>query len=283
MMTVAGTLIALSLHIFINPLQLLPGGFSGIASLISYIVPSLEVSTLYLLLNIPLLIVALFVMRGDYTFKTIWATTVSSVVLALLPDELVFVEQPLISVVFAGFIFGTAVFIAHQNNGSNGGTEVIGKMVAIKRPELDISKSLLTLNMSVLVVGSIVMIIVANQSPISIFYSATFITIEGAVLGMLSRGFNHPQKLLIITKSHQAIGSEILEKTHRGVTLIPTYDKCGCEREDKIVVVLCRYRQCSLLKHIVAKHDKDAFVIIKDIHYIFSRPDFIRGYQYDKK
>lgn len=283
MMTVAGTLIALSLHVFINPLQLLPGGFSGIASLISYIVPTLEVSTLYILLNIPLLIVALFVMRGDYTFKTIWATTVSSVVLALLPDELVFVEQPLISVVFAGFIFGTAVFIAHQNNGSNGGTEVIGKMVAIKKPEVDISKSLLMLNMSVLVVGSIVMIIVADQSPISIFYSAVFITIEGSVLGMLSRGFNHPQKLLIITEKYQDIGSAILEKTHRGVTLVPTYDKDGCERDTKIVVVLCRYRQCSLLKHIVSKYDKDAFVIIKDIHYIFSRPEFIRGYQHDKK
>lgn len=282
-MTVAGTLIAISLHVFINPLQLLPGGFSGIASLISYIVPSLEVSTLYILLNIPLLIVALVVMRGDYTFKTIWATVVSSLVLAILPDKLVFVEQPLISVVFAGFIFGMAVFIAHQNNGSNGGTEVIGKMVSIKRPELDISRSLLTLNMSILVVGSIVMIIVADQSPISIFYSAMFVTIEGSVLGMLSRGFNHPQKLLIVTKHHQDIANAILQKTNRGVTLIPTYDRCGCERQEKIVVVLCRYRQCNLLKHIIAKHDKDAFVIIKDIHYIFSRPEFIRGYKYDKK
>ncbi len=282
-MTVAGTLIALSLHIFINPLQLLPGGFSGIASLISYLVPAVDMSTMYILINIPLLIVALIIMRGDYTFKTIWATVVSSSVLAILPDELVFVEQPLISVVFAGFIFGMAVFLAHQCNGSNGGTEVIGKIVSIKRPELDISKSIMTLNMGILVVGSIIMVFWAGQNPICVLYSAMFITIEGTVLGMLGRGFNHPQKLLIITKNYQQIADAITERTHRGVTLLPTYDSEGGERDSKIVMVLCRYRQCNMLKHLVTKYDSEAFVIIKDIHYVFSRPEFIRGYQYDKK
>lgn len=283
LVTLGGILNGATLHIFINPLQLLPGGFSGIASLLYYLIPGSNMSLIYIIINIPLLILALIMIRGDFTFKTIWATVVCTVTLAVLPEQLVFVAEPLIGVFIGGFCIGMAMYLAHCGNGSNGGTEVIGKMVAIKRPELDISHSILLLNMSILVVGSIVMTAVAGQNPISIFYSAMFICTGGAVMGMLSRGFNHPQKLMIVTNNGQIISQEIVARTHRGTNIMCTCNGDGTERDKCIVMVLCQYRQCHLIKQLVAKYDKDAFVIIKDVHYVFSRPDFTRGYNYDKK
>ncbi len=282
LVTIGGTLNAVSLHVFVNPLQLIPGGFSGIASLIYYIVPQWDMSVIYLIINIPLLVVALIVMRGDFTFKTIWATIVCTAVLAILPEGLVFVAEPIISVVFAGFVIGMSMYVAHLGNGSNGGTEVIGRMITAKNPELDPSHSILLLNMAILSIGSLVLIIVAHKSVLVVFYSVLFVYLGGTVLGILGRGFNHPQKLLIVTDKHKQISQLIVNKTHRGVTILPTYDNQGCERDKKMVMVLCRYRQSHMLKQLISSCDKDAFVVIKDIHYVFSRPDFIRGYKYDK-
>lgn len=87
-----GVLNAISLFTFVNPATLIAGGFSGLSSVLSHVCVLFMdatfdsiMSVMYFVLNVPLLICSLIFLRGDYTFKTIWATVVSSIVLAILP------------------------------------------------------------------------------------------------------------------------------------------------------------------------------------------------------
>ena len=164
--TVAGMLNGISMYTFVNPSHLIAGGFSGLASALTYVLDPLIagmeyeslMSIVYFALNIPLLICSLIFLRGDFTFKTIWATVVCTLTLGVLAyfPNLQFTDSRLIAIIFGGILIGVSMYIASQNNGSNGGTEVIAKIVAKYRPEIDLSRVILTANFVILMGGSII-------------------------------------------------------------------------------------------------------------------------------
>lgn len=284
--TVAGVLNAVSLFTFVNPATLIAGGFSGLASALSHVlvlfvnVPFDKLmSVVYFILNVPLLICSLIFLRGDFTFKTIWATVVSTFVLGILPQDFKFHGATIISVIFGGLLVGVAMYVAYEENGSNGGTEIIGRIVNKYRPEIDISKVILIANFFITLSGSIVTIIVVPDAKIDIIlYSFMYVLIGGNVLGMLKRGFDHPQKFLIITTEYKAIGEKISQYYQRGYTCMDL-DHSYDGKERKMIVVVVQYRQMYSLKHIIKKCDPNAFTVIKDVYDVFSRPTFNRSYK----
>lgn len=285
-MTLAGILNAISLFSFVNPVNLIAGGFSGLSSTLTHVLVLFVdvefeqlMSVVYFIMNIPLLICSLIFLRGDFTFKTIWATLVSTVFLGLIPKDLQFDSSPIICVIFGGILIGFAMYIAYEENGSNGGTEIIGRIVNKYHPEVDVSRVILICNFFITFAGSIVTVLVVPEAQVDIIlYSFIYILIGGNVLGMLRRGFNHPQKFLIITTEYEQIGKDITRQFQRGYTtfdLENSYD--GKTR--KMLAVVVQYRQMNLLKQLVRKRDPHAFTMIKDVSDVFSRPTFNRNYK----
>ena len=291
--TLAGILNAVSMFTFLNPATLIAGGFSGLSASVSHVlvavVPSLGpdnfdsiMSIAYFVFNVPLLICALIFLRGDFTFKTIWATIVSTVALGFLPQRFKFhdaANSRLICVIFGGSLIGISMYMAYIYNGSNGGTEIIARMVSKFRPEVELSKILLMCNFCITLSGSIVvMIVVPNQHIDVALYSLLYILIGGNVLGMFKRGFNHPQKVLVITTKYEEIGADISNYFKRGFTWMDVENSYDGQIR-KMIVVVVQYRQLFALKRIIRQNDPNAFTIIKDVNDVFSRPTFNRSYK----
>ena len=274
---IAGVVNGMSLHTFINPNHLVPGGFSGLASIIYYFVPNGDMSLIYLLINIPLLLVSLVLLRGDYTFKTIWATITCTITLAVVPPEVVFAESKLIAVILGGIMIGFSMYVAMIHNGSNGGTEIIAKIVYKYRPEMDISSLVFIANTAVLICGSLMLVVVQGRELWVALYSFIYVFTGSGFMGMLQRGFDHPQKFLIITEHPERMQKIILKSFRRGLTVTPVEDRYGNDRCALIVIV--QYRQASILKRIIRKYDPDSFTIVKDVYDVFSRPTFNRSYK----
>ncbi len=283
MVTIAGACNAVSMHVFVNPNKLVPGGFSGLASVIYYIIPSINISYIYIAINIPLLICSLIFVKGHFTFKTIWATVVCTILLRYIPENFIFTNSMLIAVIFGGVCVGFAMHLAAAYGGSNGGTEVIAKIVAKKRPEIDLSKVVFVANLCVLIIGGALLMILEGQSIWVIVYSFIYILCGAKFMGMFDRGFDHVQKFLIVTDKYKELSEVITCRFHRGVTLMDMFDEKGNIRDVKMVMVLCQYRQAAALRQIIKKYDSEAFVIIKDVGDVFSRPTFNRSYRYDKQ
>ena len=94
----------------------------------------------------------------------------------------------------------------------------------------------------------------------------------------MQRGFDHPQKFIIITEHPDKMKKVILKRFHRGLTCMDVIHKYGKEGRTALVVVV-QYRQASILKRIIRKYDPDSFTIVKDIYDVFSRPTFNRSYK----
>lgn len=290
--TCAGILNAISLYTFINPSKLIAGGFSGLSSALSYIfdllIPSISfdnlMSVIYIILNIPLLICSLILLRGDFTFKTIWATVVCSLTLAILPEFFPFLkfevkEARIIAVILGGIIVGFSMYIAAENNGSNGGTEVIAKIVAKYHPEIDLSRVILIANLAIMVIGSIIVMILEGESATIVIYSPIYIFVGSSVLGMFKRGFNHPQKFVIVTTEYEQLTNDITAYFKRGCSYMDVEGQDPAGPRRKVVIVIVQYRQMHHLKRLIKERDPNAFVIVKDVHDVFSRPTFNRSYK----
>jgi len=285
--SVAGVINAISLSVFVNPATLIPGGFSGLASVLTYVfeslLPNVSFDSIYYIvygaINLPLLICSLVLLRGDFTFKTIWATVVSMLVLALIPSDFKFTDSRLISVIFGGVLIGLAMYIANIHNGSNGGTEVIARIVAKYRPEVDLSKVIMIANFSITIVGSVVVMTVKDGTTVDIIlYSIMYILIGGTVMGMFKRGFNHPQKFCIVTTKYEEIGAALTEKFKRGYTTMDVQNSYDGQTR-KLIAVVVQYRQMPQLKQIIKRLDPKAFTFVKDVYDVFSRPTFNRSYK----
>ena len=287
--TFGGLLNAISLYSFINPSNLIAGGISGLSSALTYVfeplIPGIGydklMSVVYIALNIPLLICSLIFLRGDFTFKTIWATIVCTVALRLLvyfPD-LKFDDSRLISIIFGGILIGLAMYIASEQNGSNGGTEIIARIVSKYHPEIDLSKVLLISNFIITFGGSIIVMIKVRPDVAIVIYSIVYVIIGSTSLGMLKRGFNHPQKYMIVTTEYEQISADITQYFKRGCTCMDVVNQDENAPPRKIVMVIIQYRQRRYLKALIKHRDPHAFTFVKDVYDVFSRPTFNRSYK----
>ena len=292
--TLAGILNAISMYCFIDPCNLIAGGVSGLSSAATYVVcyiigdlnyEKFEIIKwiVYFALNAPLLICSLIFVRGDFTFKTIWATVVCTAAgflfTAYLPDSFKFTESPLIGVLFGGILIGLSMYIASEENGSNGGTEIIAKIVEKKKPGTDLSHIILICNLAILFVGAVIVMILQHKRMEVLVYSLIYVFTGSTVMGVFKRGFNHPQKFLIVTTNYDEMAEAITNRFKRGLSYMKV-EKTREESEDRrLIIVIVQYRQSVQLKQIIKKYDPKAFTIVKDVHDVFSRPLFNRSYK----
>ena len=286
---VASLLIALSMYTFVNPTKIVAGGITGVASALAFLLTAFidgitveqVMPILYMLLNVPVLILSLVYLRGDFTIKTIFSVLISTVIMSVLPKwfpSFVFAESRIISTIMGGVLLGGGMYLAYVNNASNGGTEIIGRIVNLKRPELDLSKVILILNFVLTVSCGILIMVVEGENFWIVMYSLMFIIVAGEFMGMLQRGFDHPQKFLIVTSQPQQLTQAITSNFKRGLNIVETgksYD--GTER--KMLVVVVQFRQSPKLKQLISNIDPNAFTVVKDVHDVFSRPTFNWSYK----
>lgn len=287
----AGILNGISVYAFVHPSYLVAGGITGLSSVVARIVCAIKgvavdgdffkqiQPIIYFGLNAPLLIVSLIFLRGDFTFKTIAATISASITMDVLPTIAPhgeFTDSALIAVIFGGVLIGLSMHIAAENNGSNAGTEIIAKLVAKYKPEVDLHTTVLISNFLITILGCIInLFIVEGTTIMIILYSLTYVVLGGVVMGALGRGFDHPQKFMIVTKEYDEISQLILERFKRGLTLFDVAD----DPDKKVIMVIVQYRQASQLKRIIKKVDPDAFTFVKEVYDVFSRPSFNRSYK----
>ena len=101
------------------------------------------------------------------------------------------------------------------------------------------SSVILISNLVILIAGSVIVMILQDQRLGVVVYSLIYILTGSSVMGMLKRGFNHPQKFLIVTTKYEELSQEILTSFKRGLS----YMKVENTREDgeeRKLIMVCR-------------------------------------------
>ena len=123
------------LQTFLNPSDLLSSGFTGIAILINRISMlygySLSISTLVIVLNLPVAIVCYKTIGKKFVFFSFLQVIFFSIFTRVLSFDLLF-DDVILNVCFGGFLYGFAIAIALRGNASTAGTDFIALYVSNK-------------------------------------------------------------------------------------------------------------------------------------------------------
>ncbi len=287
MLIIGSVIITTGTYFFVLPCKLVAGGVGGITNVLFYWF-NWPTSIVSIVLQIPLIVLALILLKKEFAIKTLFATIVYSLFMrtyeTLFP--LVPTQTPssiLLWLVFGGMLTGIGIVIAYWAGGSNGGSEIVSNIVISKNPDYKIGKVLLIFNYCVYTLAFICFITldkgVTLTSVLRILYSIFMSYVVSITTNIINHGIDPLLQYYIVSDKYDEISQALTATFKRGVTSIETIDNKRSNEEKKVLIVVIQHRQNDTLKNIIRSIDPNCFAYCKAIDSVVTRPDFKKRYR----
>lgn len=246
---------ALAVNGVLIPQQFVSGGVAGLALAIHYIVPSLPVSGLYFLLNIPLFAMGwMFVGRRFFVYSIVGLIIFSCALQWV--NFPVPVTDPFPSALLAGIISGLGGGFILRSLGSAGGTDILS-VILLNRFSIRLGSTTLAFNVGVLLFGII------STSLEAILYTLVYLYVGSQVMNLVVTGLSQRKAVFIISSQWQQIAQGILNEIRRGATIIHGQGAYS-GRQEKILYTVITFRELARIKQMIRSLDPAAFVVVTD-------------------
>ena len=282
--------------LFLVPNNLIGGGVTGIASIVQY-ATGIKIGYTYFVVNIALLIAALFILGKGFGFKTVYAIILTSVGMnvcqEIIPESIVNIlaleNGKLMSTIMGGILAGFGIGMTMSQGGSTGGTDIIALIVNKYR---NVSPGRMILWMDVVIIMSSLLIpsytaegaLVSWADKITtVVYGFILVVIVSTVLDLCLSGSKQSVQLFILSQKYEQIADAITKDLHRGVTVL---DGKGWYTKNsvQVVMVITRKTDLNLLLRYINTIDKDAFVSVSSVTGVYGKGfDSIKGDKKQKK
>ena len=161
--TIGVIIFSISINLFIEPNNLYSGGVLGLAQLLSHLVKHLfniggnYTSIIYLILNIPLFILAYKKINKSFCSRTIYTIIIQTIVLLVVPiPDKPIVDELLTNVLIGGTLVGVGCAFILSSTGSTGGTDIIGIVLTNKYHSFSVGRFALIFNCFIYGISGIV-------------------------------------------------------------------------------------------------------------------------------
>lgn len=268
LITLGSVLCAVAVNGILIPHRFVSGGVTGSALVIHYILPSVPVSWLYFLLNIPLFAIGWIFVGRRFFFYSIAGMVIFSGALQWVQVP-VAVQDPILSALLAGIISGAGSGIILRSVGSAGGTDILS-VILLKRFSVRVGTTVLAFNSGVLIAAAIF------SSLESALYTLVYLYVSSHILNLVVTGLSQRKAIFIISPHWEEISGGILGEIRRGVTIIRGQGGYS-GRDEQILYTIITFRELARLKRMIRLVDPGAFVVVTDTlevmgHHIGTQP-----------
>jgi uncharacterized membrane-anchored protein YitT (DUF2179 family) len=255
LITLGSVLCAAAINGILIPQKFFAAGFTGVALILHYFVPSLQVGVLYFVINIPLYALGWKYVGRRFFLYSIAGVFIFSAALAL-PYGIFPVQDKTLSAILAGIISGVGSGIILRSLGSAGGLDILS-IILMKQFSIRLGSTILGFNALVLVIGAVFF------SLENALYTLVYIYVSAYIVNLVVTGLSQRKAVCIISSQWERITHEIQEKIQRGVTILQ--GQGGYSRQEhRILYTVITFRELSILKRLVSGIDPDAFVVVTD-------------------
>ncbi len=277
LLVIAGTIIlAFGTAVFILPFDLVVGGISSYAIILGRIIPfDISIDLIITILTWSLFFIGFIVLGKDFALKTLVSTIVYPIAVSIflkMTDPSFFggflclKNNPhteltlLIASVAGGVLIGLGCAIAFLGGGSTGGTDIIAFTICRFFKKLRSSVVIFCVDGAAIVLGLFIIndIIMTLLGILSVLISAI-------VIDKVFLGGNQAFVAQIVTRKHDDINKQIIEKLGRTTTIFNAIGGYTGE-ERKMVSVTFTMNQYSTLMTIIKEADPSAFITIHRAH-----------------
>ncbi len=272
-------------NLFLIPNNLVGGGVSGAAAIIQYATRGfIKIGTTYFVVNVVLLVIALFILGKGFGGKTVFAVILASVGLNalqdLIPAEIVQTlaidNGKLMSTIMGGILVGVGIGMTMSQGGSTGGTDIIALIVNKYR---NVSPGRMILWMDVVIILSSMLVpsyshdgtlLPWTEKVTTVVYGFILVVVNSTVLDLYLSGSRQSVQLFILSQKYAEIADMITHNLHRGVTVL---DGKGwyTKHDTEVLMVLTRKSDLSMLLRLVKSVDPNAFLSVSSVTGVYGK------------
>lgn len=256
-------IMAIGVSLFLLPNQLSTGGFSGLAT-ITYYFFNIPMGLANVILNIPLLIIAVYKLGIKFLGKTVVGTISLSIFIDIFDRINPITNDKFLACIYGGIIVGLGTAIILKMGASTGGTDLISNIARAYIPNIKMGNVITIIDAGIVAINTL-----AFQKIEIGLYSAISIFLLGKVLDIVFEGINFTKLIIVISDKSEEISKQIKE-IERGVTGL--YGKGMYTDCEKLVLICATPRKyVGDIKRISREIDKDSFIIISNAREVFGK------------
>lgn len=241
--------VAIGLWVFVYRADFAPSGIDGLATILQY-VTKINAGIFTFLLNLPLIIVAWFILKKKYVIYTIVYTVVVSLSLVVCEKLQVYqyTQNDVLAAIFGGVVQGLTGILL-RIGGSSGGVDIIGCICHKKAPHREVEKFIAFFSYLVVAIGFAVY---GNLH--SVLLSVVEIYICEKVTCAILKDRRNAVKFEVVADEEtiDEIKKDIIEELKHGVTIINAEGGYSSENK-KILCCLVNYREISDFLRVIRK------------------------------
>ena len=269
--------------LFLVPNNLIGGGVTGIASIVQY-ATGIKIGYTYFVVNVGLLIAALFVLGKGFGGKTVYAIILASlgmnVMQAVIPEDIVTIlatdNGKLMSNIMGGILAGAGMGMTMSQGGSTGGTDIIA-LIVNKYRNVSPGRMILFMDVAIILSSLLVPSYTSDGTLMpwadkitTVVYGFILVVIVSTVLDLYLSGSRQSVQLFILSQKFDQIADAITNDLHRGVTVL---DGKGwyTKNDVKVVMVITRKTDLNVLLKYINAIDSNAFVSVSSVTGVYGK------------
>ena len=248
----------------IDPNDIAPGGLTGLAIVLNR-VWGIGTGMWFLIMNIPILVLAIYKFGIRFTISTVYATGMISFVTDFCSGYFgkYAIHDKLLGITFGSAATAVAIGLLFKCHTTSGGTDVIIKLLRIKYPHIKTGMLYMITDILVLIAATFVL----NDITVAL-YSFLCVIITSMVLDLVLYGRDGAKLLYIISDRPDIITARLLEELDIGATHVFGQGAYSGENK-KVIMCAVKKRLSPLAEDIVRDEDPNAFMIITSASEIF--------------
>ncbi len=257
----AAILSSVTMWVFVYPAKFAPIGVDGISTML-YQITGINAGVFSLIINLPLLFAAWFILKRRYVIYTIVFTVISSVALMLL--ELVDFYQythengALVATVFSGVLLGLRTGLMLRINSSSGGIDIVAGIFQKKISHIPIERVI-----TVVCYGIIMFSYFFYKDVNCILLSIIQMFIFEHGVAFVLKDNRGAVEVKIVTNNPDSLKKDIIFNLKHGATILDCKGMYT-DSESNLIISVINLRQIPELLKIVKKYP-NTFVYYSDV------------------
>lgn len=256
LIAVGAVLYSVSTTVFLVPNHISPGGLTGVATILNYLIGT-PIGGVTLMLNAPLFAWGARQLGAKFLTKTIVATMLLSVFIDISETFVpTYTGDRFLAALYGGLISGAGLAIVFLRGGSTGGFDIVAKIISLKSPLMSVGRVILGFDFLVVVATAIAYVDVETA-----LYTVVALFIASKTIDAIVYGADRGRLALIVTRRPDEVIAGLFSVVGRGATQIHAMGGYG-KAECSVIVCAIRLNEAAKLKKAVRTVDEHAFVVM---------------------
>lgn len=240
---------------FLDPNQLAPGGFTGIAIIMNHFV-AVPVGTLFMILNIPIMLLGIWKFGWKFIISTLYAIFTVSISCNFFAQFGTATTDPLLAGIAGAVLVSASMGVIFKMGATTGGSDILVKCLKIRFKHMK-TGTLFLLSDAMVVTASAIVFHNLNTA----LYAGIALFVSSIVLDLVLYGRDEAKLIYIISEVPDDIAPRLISELDVGATFIKgrgAYSKVN----KHVIMCVVKKQIAPQLEEIVKEEDPDAFMIV---------------------